>query len=88
MTLVFCSSCFLTVDFSSNTVAKETILMDTYEGEETIEVMMEVALQGETLLPIPHKEEYIEKVKEAVGHILSWPRHLVIRCSDMVISFM
>ncbi|KAI3797623.1 hypothetical protein L1987_32883 [Smallanthus sonchifolius] len=23
------------------------------------------------------------KVKDAVGHILSWPRHLVIRCSDL-----
>ncbi|KAJ0580220.1 hypothetical protein HanHA300_Chr04g0126701 [Helianthus annuus] len=82
------NSCLLAVDFPSNIVAKGTILMDTCEGGETAKVMMEVALQGETLLPIPLEEEYIEKVKEAVGHILSWPRHLVIRCSEMVISFM
>ncbi|KAI3763261.1 hypothetical protein L1987_53715 [Smallanthus sonchifolius] len=50
---------------------------------EIIEVMMEICVQGEAFLPIPLEEELIMKVKDAVGHILSWPRHLVIRCSDL-----
>ncbi|KAI3813297.1 hypothetical protein L1987_18017 [Smallanthus sonchifolius] len=50
---------------------------------ENIEVMMEVSIQGEALLPIPLEEEFITNVKDAVGHILTWPRHLVIRCSDL-----
>ncbi|CAH1450249.1 unnamed protein product [Lactuca virosa] len=37
----------------------------------------------ESLIPIPLEEEFIVKVKDALGHILSWPRHLVIRCSDL-----
>nr|KAJ0198569.1 hypothetical protein LSAT_V11C700374080 [Lactuca sativa] len=52
-------------------------------SDENIEVMMETILQGEALIPIPLVEEFIMKVKDALGHILSWPRHLVIRCSDL-----
>ncbi|KAI3773956.1 hypothetical protein L1987_48495 [Smallanthus sonchifolius] len=44
--------------------------------------MMEICVQGKALLQIPLEEEFIVKVKDVVGHILSWPRHLVIRCSD------
>ncbi|KAI3511051.1 hypothetical protein L1887_18193 [Cichorium endivia] len=50
---------------------------------ENIEVMMELCVQGEVSLPIPLEEEFIVKVKDVVGHILSWPRHLVIQCSDL-----
>ncbi|KAJ0735616.1 hypothetical protein HanPI659440_Chr11g0434111 [Helianthus annuus] len=34
---------------------------------------------------IPDEEpvEFIIEVGDAVGHVLSWPRHLVIRCSDL-----
>lgn len=49
--------------------------------------MIETILQGEALVPFPLEEEFIVKVKDALGHILSWPRHLVIRCSDLVILF-
>lgn len=49
-----------------------------------MDVLMQICLQGEALLPIPIEEEFIDKVKDAVGFILSWPRHLVIRCSDLV----
>ncbi|KAI3690691.1 hypothetical protein L2E82_05748 [Cichorium intybus] len=77
------NSCFLAVDVASNIVAKGTI---TKYGvsDETIEVMMDMCVKGEALLPIPLEEEFILKVKDAVGYILSWPRHLVIRCSDLV----
>lgn len=51
---------------------------------ENIEVFMETFMQGEALLPIPLEDEFIERVKDAVGHVLHWPRHLVIRCSDLV----
>ncbi|KAE8704658.1 hypothetical protein F3Y22_tig00110450pilonHSYRG01184 [Hibiscus syriacus] len=35
-------------------------------------------------------EEFIYKVKDAVGFLVKWPRHLVIRCSDLekVLAFM
>ncbi|KAI3695170.1 hypothetical protein L1987_78159 [Smallanthus sonchifolius] len=50
---------------------------------ENIEVMMEICVQSEASLPISLEDEFIFKVKDAVVHILSWPRHLVIRCSDL-----
>ncbi|KAI3828016.1 hypothetical protein L1987_02106 [Smallanthus sonchifolius] len=53
---------------------------------ENIEVMMEICVQGEAFLPIQLEEELIVKVKDAVGHILSWPRPLVIRCSDLSVE--
>ncbi|KAK9056189.1 hypothetical protein SSX86_027278 [Deinandra increscens subsp. villosa] len=74
------NSCYLAVDVPSNIVAKGTVLNYSVSGEN-VEVMMELCVQGEALLPIPLKEEFIEKVKDALGCILSWPRHLVIRCS-------
>jgi hypothetical protein len=46
--------------------------------------MIETCVQGEALVPIPLEEEFVEKVKDALGYILSWPRHLVIQCSDLV----
>ncbi|KAE8692580.1 hypothetical protein F3Y22_tig00110831pilonHSYRG00032 [Hibiscus syriacus] len=57
---------------------------------ENIEVMMEMSVQGDSLLSFPLDEEFIYKVKEAVGFIVKWPRHLVIRCSDLekVLVFM
>ncbi|KAI3777726.1 hypothetical protein L1987_47528 [Smallanthus sonchifolius] len=73
------NSCFLAVDVASNIVAKGAIM----NYSENIEVMMEVSIQGEALLPIPLEEEFITNVKDAVGHILTWPRYLVIRCSDL-----
>nr|KAJ0208468.1 hypothetical protein LSAT_V11C500241660 [Lactuca sativa] len=51
--------------------------------DENIQVMIEIPLLGESLLLIPLEEEFIVKVKDALGHILCWPRHLVIRCSDL-----
>ncbi|CAH1427292.1 unnamed protein product [Lactuca virosa] len=80
------NSCLLAVDFAANVVAKGTI-MKYSASDENIQVMMETILQGEALLPIPLEEDFIMKVKDALGHILSWPRHLVIRCSDLVILF-
>ncbi|CAH1443286.1 unnamed protein product [Lactuca virosa] len=62
------NSCLLAVDFAANVVAKGTI--------------MKYSASGETLIPIPLEEEFIVKVKDALGNILSWPRHLVIRCFD------
>ncbi|KAI3829424.1 hypothetical protein L1987_03548 [Smallanthus sonchifolius] len=76
------NSCYLAVDVASNIVAKGAIMKYSDSGEN-IEVMMEICVQGEAFLPIPLEEELIMKVKDAVGHILSWPRHLVIRCSDL-----
>ncbi|KAI3683910.1 hypothetical protein L1987_84425 [Smallanthus sonchifolius] len=61
----------------------EEILVSLGYKCENIEVMMELSVQGEALLPIPLEDEFTTKVKDAVGHILSWPRHLVIRCSDL-----
>ncbi|CAH1440586.1 unnamed protein product [Lactuca virosa] len=74
------NSCYLAVDTASNIVAKGTI---TNISGETFEVLMDRFLNGEAWLPIPVEEEFIVKVKDAVGHILSWPQHLVIRCSDL-----
>ncbi|KAJ0576486.1 putative Ulp1 protease family catalytic domain, papain-like cysteine peptidase superfamily [Helianthus annuus] len=74
--------CFLAVDNASNIVAKGTILMDTNE-EGLLQVVLEICLHREALLPFPIKEEFIIEVGDAVGHVLSWPRHLVIRCSDL-----
>ncbi|CAH1423010.1 unnamed protein product [Lactuca virosa] len=76
------NSCLLAVEFGANVVAKGTI-MKYSASNENIEVMMETILQGEALIPIPLEEEFIVKVKDALGHILSWPRHLVIRCYDL-----
>lgn len=76
------NSCYLAVDVASNIVAKGTIMKHSV-SDESIEVMMEMCVQGEALLPIPLDEEFIVMVKDAVGHILHWPRHLVIRCSDL-----
>nr|KAJ0226450.1 hypothetical protein LSAT_V11C100049450 [Lactuca sativa] len=44
--------------------------------DENVHVMMETILQGEALIPIPLEEEFIVNVKDSLGHILSWPRHL------------
>nr|KAJ0184561.1 hypothetical protein LSAT_V11C900493200 [Lactuca sativa] len=74
------NSCLLAVEFAANVVAKGTIMK---ASDENIEVMIETILQGEALVPFPLEEEFIVKVKDALGHILSWPRHLVIRCSDL-----
>ncbi|KAK9076248.1 hypothetical protein SSX86_004581 [Deinandra increscens subsp. villosa] len=76
------NSCYLAVDVPSNIVAKGYVVKYSVSGEN-IEVMMETCVQGEALLPIPLEEEFVEKVKDALGYILSWPRHLVIRCSDL-----
>ncbi|XP_076902989.1 uncharacterized protein LOC143557912 isoform X2 [Bidens hawaiensis] len=77
-------SCFLAVDVASNIVATGTIMG---EMDENMKVMMECSLKGEFMLPIPLEDELIIQVKDGVGHILSWPRHLVIRVSDLVILF-
>nr|KAJ0211768.1 hypothetical protein LSAT_V11C400208720 [Lactuca sativa] len=88
------NSCLLAVEFAANIVAKGTIMKYSasdciliiffiYVTNENIEVTMETIFQGEALIPIPLEEEFILKVKDALGHILSWPRHLVIRCSDL-----
>nr|KAJ0207771.1 hypothetical protein LSAT_V11C500246210 [Lactuca sativa] len=76
------NSCLLAVEFAANVVAKGTI-MKYSASDENIEVMIETILQGEALVPFPLEEEFIVKVKDALGHILRWPRHLVIRCSDL-----
>ncbi|XP_042751513.2 uncharacterized protein LOC122194595 [Lactuca sativa] len=76
------NSCLLAVEFAANVVAKGTI-MKYSASDENIEVMIETILQGEALIPFPLEEEFIVNVKDGLGHILSWPRHLVIRCSDL-----
>ncbi|CAH1453970.1 unnamed protein product [Lactuca virosa] len=76
------NSCLLAIEFALNVVAKGTI-MKYSASDENIEVMMETILQGEDSIPIPLEEEFIVKVKDGLGHILSWPRHLVIQCTDL-----
>nr|KAJ0193080.1 hypothetical protein LSAT_V11C800436100 [Lactuca sativa] len=76
------NSCLLAVDFTTNVVAKGTIVKYS-ASDENIQVMMETILQGDALLPMTLEEEFIVMVKDAPGYILSWPRHLVIRCSDL-----
>nr|KAJ0205188.1 hypothetical protein LSAT_V11C500263950 [Lactuca sativa] len=63
------------------------IIFYVYVTDENTEVMIETILQGEALIPFPLEEEFIVEVKDALGHILSWPRHLVIQRSDLVILF-
>ncbi|KAE8701949.1 hypothetical protein F3Y22_tig00110503pilonHSYRG00256 [Hibiscus syriacus] len=77
------TSCYLAIDIASNIVAKGTIVKHNDLSGENIEVMMEMSVQGDALLPFPLDEEFIYKVKNAVGFIVKWPRHLVIRCSDL-----
>lgn len=76
------NSCYLAVDIASNIVGKGVITKYNISGENH-EVLMETCLNGEALLPIPIEEEFTVKVKDAVGHILSWPKYLVIRCIDL-----
>ncbi|CAI9303091.1 unnamed protein product [Lactuca saligna] len=76
------NSCLLAVEFAANVVAKGTI-MKYSASDENIEVMIETILKGEALIPFPLEEEFIVKVKDGLGYILSWPRHLVIRCSNL-----
>ena len=52
---------------------------------ENIQVVMESFVQGKELLPIPLEEQGILTVEAAIGHVLTWPRHLVQKCSDLVI---
>nr|KAJ0214109.1 hypothetical protein LSAT_V11C400220970 [Lactuca sativa] len=86
------NSCLLAVEFAANVVAKGTIMKSkdwtliifyVYVIDENIQVMKETILKGEALILIPLEDEFIVNVKYALGHILSWPRHLVIRCSDL-----
>ncbi|KAK9071564.1 hypothetical protein SSX86_007992 [Deinandra increscens subsp. villosa] len=77
------NSCYLAVDVPSNIVAKGNVDNNSLSGDENIEVMIEICFQGEALLPFPLEEEFIEKVKDAPGYILMWPRHLVIQCSNL-----
>nr|KAJ0206141.1 hypothetical protein LSAT_V11C500258140 [Lactuca sativa] len=64
------NSCLLAIEFAANVVAKGTI-MKYSASDENIEVMMETIFQGEALIPIPLEEEFIVKVKDALGHILA-----------------
>ncbi|KAK9062731.1 hypothetical protein SSX86_019920 [Deinandra increscens subsp. villosa] len=70
------------VDVPSNIVAKGSVLNSNDLGEN-IDVNLETSLQGEALIPFPIEDEFIEKVKDAVRYILSWPRHLVIQFTDL-----
>ncbi|KAE8725780.1 hypothetical protein F3Y22_tig00008145pilonHSYRG00058 [Hibiscus syriacus] len=72
------TSSYLAIDIASNIVAKGTIVK-----HNDLSVMMEMSVQGDALLPFPLDEEFIYKVKDSVGFIVKWPRHLVIRCSDL-----
>ncbi|KAE8672344.1 hypothetical protein F3Y22_tig00111843pilonHSYRG00019 [Hibiscus syriacus] len=62
-------------------IAKGTIVK-----HNDLSVMMEMSVQGDASLPFPLDEEFIYKVKDAVGFIVKWPRHLVIRCSDLSVK--
>ncbi|KAE8720902.1 hypothetical protein F3Y22_tig00017996pilonHSYRG00070 [Hibiscus syriacus] len=75
------TSCYLAIDIASNIVAKGTIVK-----HNDLSVMMEMSVQGDALLPFPLDEEFIYKVKDAVGFIVKWPRHLVIRYSDLSVK--
>ncbi|KAE8682326.1 hypothetical protein F3Y22_tig00111254pilonHSYRG00002 [Hibiscus syriacus] len=77
------TSCYIVIDIASNIVAKGTIVKQNDLSGENIEVMMEMSVQGDALLPSPLDEEFIYKVKDAVGFLVKWARHLVIRCSDL-----
>nr|KAJ0193317.1 hypothetical protein LSAT_V11C800438100 [Lactuca sativa] len=68
-------SCLLAFEFAANVVANGTI-MKYSASNVNIQFMIETILEGEALIPIPLEEEFILKVKDALGHILSWPRHL------------
>lgn len=61
-------------------------MSDTQE-EDFVEVVVDIALQKEAEVPVPLEVEFVYTVEEAVGHVLSWPSYLVIRCSDLVIKF-
>ncbi|KAI7736508.1 hypothetical protein M8C21_033575 [Ambrosia artemisiifolia] len=76
------NACYLAVDVPSNIVAKGIIMKDTFK-EENVEVKVEIALQTEAEVPNPVVEEFVETVADAIGHVLSWPSYLVIRCSDL-----
>ncbi|XP_076937982.1 uncharacterized protein LOC143605921 [Bidens hawaiensis] len=71
------NSCYLAFDDATNLVAKGSIVDYSVSGEN-IEVIMQICLQGDALLLVSIEKEFIDKVKDAVGFILSWPRHLVI----------
>ena len=51
---------------------------------ENIQVIMDSFIQGEALLSIPLEEESIFIVKDAIGQVLSWPRHLVQKCFGII----
>ncbi|KAE8669016.1 hypothetical protein F3Y22_tig00112261pilonHSYRG00088 [Hibiscus syriacus] len=80
---LFDTSCYLAIDIASNIAGKGTIVKHNDLSGENIEVMMEMSVQGDALLPFPLDKEFIYKVKDAVGFLVKWPRHLVIRCSDL-----
>ncbi|KAE8727748.1 hypothetical protein F3Y22_tig00005377pilonHSYRG00070 [Hibiscus syriacus] len=84
------TSCYLAIDIASNIVGKGTIVKHNDLSGENIEVMMEMSVQGDALLPFPLDEEFIYKVKDVVRFLVKWPRHLVIRCYDLekVLAFM
>ncbi|KAK9075605.1 hypothetical protein SSX86_003931 [Deinandra increscens subsp. villosa] len=75
-------SCYLAVDVPTNIVARGTV-MNWNDSDENIEVMVQTCVQGEASLPFPLEEEFVEKVQDALGYILRWPRHLVIQFSDL-----
>ncbi|KAE8674381.1 hypothetical protein F3Y22_tig00111758pilonHSYRG00273 [Hibiscus syriacus] len=75
------TSYYLAIDIASNIVAKGTIVK-----HNDLSVMMKMSVQGDALLPFPLDEEFIYKVKDAVGFLVKWPRHLVIRCSDLSVK--
>ncbi|KAE8683135.1 hypothetical protein F3Y22_tig00111213pilonHSYRG00118 [Hibiscus syriacus] len=80
------TSCYLAIDIASNIVAKGPIMKHNDLSGENIEVMMEMSVQGDALLPFPLDEDFIYKVKDAVGFLVKWPRYLVIRCSDLSVK--
>lgn len=54
---------------------------------EVVSVIVDVALQKDAKIPFPIEEEYVILVEDAVGHIVGWPSHLVIKCAALVMLF-
>ncbi|KAJ0038360.1 hypothetical protein Pint_22699 [Pistacia integerrima] len=68
------NTCYLVVDFSTNIVAKGTIM--EYEGPN-VWVIVDVVFGGSPSLPFPNDEEFLVKGSDAIGHRLLWQEELV-----------
>lgn len=52
-------------------------------GDANLRVAIDIAIDGQALLPIPVREE-LKTVDDAVGSHVAWPKDLVIEYNDKV----